>query len=66
MESNQYDLLEVLNNIEPAALTYQEWVNVKAIHLRSGMIGAAGTLTGIILENVPVNGRVSMAQLMSR
>lgn len=28
MESNQYDLLEVLNNIEPAALTYQEWVNV--------------------------------------
>ena len=28
MESNQYDLLEVLNNIEPAALTYQEWLNV--------------------------------------
>ena len=28
MESNQYDLLEVLNNIEPTALTYQEWVNV--------------------------------------
>lgn len=28
MDSSQYDLLEVLNNIEPAALTYQEWVNV--------------------------------------
>lgn len=28
MESNQYDLLEVLNEIEPSALDYQEWLNV--------------------------------------
>ncbi len=28
MENNQYDLLEVLNYIEPAELSYQDWVNV--------------------------------------
>ncbi len=28
MENSQYDLLEVLNYIEPAELDYQEWVNV--------------------------------------
>lgn len=28
MDSNQYDLLEVLNNIEPAELDYQQWLNV--------------------------------------
>lgn len=28
MESSQYDLLEILNYIEPAELNYQEWVNV--------------------------------------
>ncbi len=28
MDGNQYDLLEVLNFIEPAALDYQDWLNV--------------------------------------
>ena len=28
MENNQYDLLEVLNSIEPAELDYQQWLNV--------------------------------------
>lgn len=28
MENNQYDLLEVLNYINPAELSYQDWVNV--------------------------------------
>ena len=28
MEHNQYDLLEVLDHIEPAELDYQQWVNV--------------------------------------
>ena len=28
MDRNQYDLLEVLNYIDPCELTYQEWVNV--------------------------------------
>lgn len=28
MDNNQYDLLEVLNNIEPAELDYQQWLNV--------------------------------------
>ena len=28
MENNQYDLLEVLNIIEPAELYYQQWLNV--------------------------------------
>lgn len=28
MDGNQYDLLEVLEHIEPAALDYQSWVNV--------------------------------------
>lgn len=28
MDSNQYDLLEVLNHIEPAELDYQRWLNV--------------------------------------
>ena len=28
MEGNQYDLLEVLEHIDPAALDYQDWVNV--------------------------------------
>ena len=28
MEGNQYDLLEVLEYIEPAELDYQDWVNV--------------------------------------
>lgn len=28
MDNNQYDLLEVLNSIEPAGLDYQQWLNV--------------------------------------
>ena len=28
MEQNQYDLLEVLQSIDPAELSYQDWVNV--------------------------------------
>ena len=28
MENNQYDLLEVLDYIEPAELSYQDWINV--------------------------------------
>lgn len=28
MDNNQFDLLEVLNNIEPAELDYQQWLNV--------------------------------------
>lgn len=28
MENNQYDLLEVLDHIEPAELDYQQWLNV--------------------------------------
>lgn len=28
MEHNQYDLLEVLEQIEPAELDYQQWLNV--------------------------------------
>ena len=28
MEQNQYDLLEVLEHIEPAELDYQQWLNV--------------------------------------
>ena len=28
MEQNQYDLLEVLEQIEPAELDYQQWLNV--------------------------------------
>lgn len=28
MDNNQYNLLEVLDNIDPAELEYQEWVNV--------------------------------------
>ena len=28
MDNNQYDLLEVLNSIEPAELDYQQWLNV--------------------------------------
>ncbi len=28
MERNQYDLLEVINHIDPAGLSYQEWVEV--------------------------------------
>lgn len=28
MDGNQYDLLEVLKNIEPSALDYQDWLNV--------------------------------------
>ena len=28
MENNQYDLLEILDHIDPAELNYQEWLNV--------------------------------------
>ena len=28
MERNQYDLLEVLEHIDPAELDYQQWVNI--------------------------------------
>ena len=69
MEHNQYDLLEVLDHIEPAELDYQQWVNVgMALEIEgygvrtSGMPGAAGAPVGTILGNAGRNGRGSMGQ----
>ena len=68
MERSQYDLLEVLDHIEPAELDYQQWVNVgmaleiEGYGVTSGMPGAAGTPAGTILGNAGRNGRGSMGQ----
>ena len=39
MEGNQYDLLEVLEYIEPAELDYQDWVNVGMALQQEGSAG---------------------------
>ena len=67
MEHNQYDLLEVLDHIEPAELDYQQWVNVgMALEIEGYGVDVWDAWSrrdpGRYLGNAGRNGRGSMGQ----
>ena len=63
MERSQYDLLEVLDHIEPAELDYQQWLNIgMALELEGYSVDVWDNWSrkiqaGIILGNARENGR---------
>lgn len=63
MERSQYDLLEVLDHIEPAELDYQQWLNIgMALDLEGYSVDVWDNWSrrdpaGIILGNARKNGR---------